>query len=430
VPIFVPATAAPPVTVNPVWVRGYLTDMSGWSFDISSFIASVQTSFGRSSAAEAAVSASTCSLTLNDSKGTFDPDNTSSACFGKLTVGPQSKTTLRLGSGDPTGVWYPMFTGPFESLERSFTGGDYSETAATFVDQTPELVRHILPQGTVLPAEMAGARINRLLNMTSRSGFKWATRSLIAPLRLDTGQKILGVYTCDGNTTSWDIANAAAQAEGGLLFFSPDGVLNFHGQARRLTNTVAWTFADDGSGTPYETDLTLRVSMDDVIVDAAVTSADQVTSVYGPGGLTRTTNPSTHSDLTETSQIAGNITGAGRAQYLYDSRHEARRNAPVVTMNAAPPAAKGQLTVGGHPSPYAVAVQGTIADLASMVRTPATGSVISAYHWIEGWKHSLTLTGTPNWTATFNVSRADPLPSGGYWELGVSELGVNNELTW
>src|SRR6185312_11308136 len=289
---------------------------------------------GRSSQYEAAISAATCSCVFDDTDGILDPDNTSSPLAGKLTLGPQSAKTFRLDLASNGGAWKELFVGPIDSLERSFTGGDYSETQASFVDSTVELARHVPPADLVLPAELPGARINRLLSTTSRSGFKWTSRALTAPLAIDTGQKILGAYTCDGTTSSWDIALGAAQAEDGLLYFDAAGVLTFHGQQRRLTNTVNWTMSDDGVHVPYESDLTLRISTDNTIIDAAVTTADKVTSIYGPGGASRAddTKPATgpSADLTETSQIAGNITGASRARHLVTSRGTPKRNAPTV----------------------------------------------------------------------------------------------------
>jgi hypothetical protein len=319
------------------------------------------------------------------------------------------------------------FTGPFDSLERTFTGGDYSESTATFVDSTPELTRHIPPAGLVLPAELPGARITRLLTIPSRSGFTWTSRALVAPTRLDTGQKMLAALTCDGTTSSWTLAQNAAAAEGGLLFFDKDGVLVFHGQARRLTQTPRWVFSDVAGQTHYESGLMFRTSTDDLILDAAVTTSDGVTSIFGPGGLTQTTATSVTADLTETSQLGGNISGASRARFLYSQRAVPRRNSPTLIVNAAPSA--GLWTAaGGQATEFQAAVTGNISDLATVTRHPYQGTVISQPHWIEGY--SMSAVAGQSWVTTFNVSRADPIPPGGYWQLGLSQLGLNTTLTW
>jgi hypothetical protein len=426
VPVALPSSTS--VTVND-WFRARITDNTGFTLDVSNQLKSFDLTRGRTSQTQAAIDKATLSCVFDDTKGLFDPDNTSSALVGRLTVGPASPVTFRLDTYiADLNSYVPLFTGPLDSLDRTFTSGDYSETTAGFVDSTPELARHIIRAGVVLPAELPGARINRLLSTTSRSGFRWTTRALTSPLALDTGQKVLAAYTCDGNTSSWDIAVQAAAAEGGLLFFDAAGVLTFRGQIRRLARFPAWTFSDDPlSKMHYEAGLTFRLSTDDLIVDAAVTTADDsVTSVFGPGGASEE-QPLGGSDLTEASQLAGRNSGASRARYLFGARSVARRNAPQVTVNAAPWVGRWTSTAGA--TPYQAVVKAAVDDLALLVRHPYQGSTISEYHWVEGFTMSAS---APDgvWSSTLNLTRADPIPPLGYWQLGVSQLGRNTTLTW
>jgi hypothetical protein len=441
-PIALPLTTPVTVAGLPQWFRARVTTAGGGNVDVSKYLKTVSISRGRTSGVESSVAAATCSCTFDDTAGTFDPDNLLSPLAGMLTVGPTSATTFRLDHYVAAiDAYKPLFTGPFESLERSFTGGLSSETAATFVDSTPEISRHVPPAGTVLPAELPGARIARLLATASRSGVLWTTRALVAPTALDTGQKMLTAYICDGTTSSWRIAEGAAQAEGGLLFFDPAGVLTFRGQARRLVQNPVWTFSDAPADTiRYETDVKFRLSTDTIIDDAAVTTADGITSYFGPSGAfsdngtARTgANPfkdkvnAVTVDLTETSQLTGRIVGASRARYLYQSRMPPRRHVPTLTLNPAP--IVGQWVSGGNPTAYQAAVSVMVDDLALVIRTPAGGgTTISQLCWVEGFQ--MQATSPDSWTVSLNVSRADPLPPLGFWRLGVSRFGLNTTLTW
>lgn len=410
------------------WVQAVVTTSAGFNYDVSDFVQSFDLTGGRTSATEATVAAGTCSVVFDDTAGTFDPDNTASPLYNVLTLGPQSTTTFRLLAGIPSLNGYEtLFTGPFDSLERTFTGGDYSETTATFVDPTAELTRHIPAAGLVLPEELPGARIARLLTTPSRSGFMWTTRCTGSPLALDTGQKMLSAFTCDGTTSSWDIAVQAAAAEGGLLFFGRDGSLIFQGQAHRLSQSLRWVLSDAAAQTHYESDVTFRLSTDDLIVDAAVTTSDGVTSICGPGGLSQTTSTNFQADITETSQLAGNISGASRARYLYRSRSVPRRNAPTVTLNMAT-TANVWTYPDGHFTEFQAGSAGAIGDGVSIVRTPSKGTQISEFHWLEGW--SMSAVCGESWTSSWNVSRADPLPPNGYWTAGVSRAGFSTVAAW
>jgi hypothetical protein len=441
VPLALPSTTTP--VVRQPWFRARFTTAAGFSFDVTKLLKTVDITAGRSTGYETSISAAACTCIFDDSAGTFDPDNLSSPLAGYLTVGPTSTTTFRVDHYVAALDQYvPLFTGSCDVLERTFTAGLVSETTGQFLDSTPELSRHIRPAGTVLPAELPGARISRLLTNPSRSGVVWSSRALTAPTALDTGQKMLAAYTCDGTTSSWRIAEGAAQAEGGLLFFDPAGVLTFRGQARRLINIPAWTFSDAPTAAiHYETDLMFRLSTDDLIDDAAVTTADDgVTSFFGPSGAASDEGKSKTGanpfkdkintvtvDLTETSQLAGRVSGASRARYLYESRVPGRRKVPALTLNPAP--LVGQwVNAGGLATAYQAAVAARVDDLALVVRTPAGGgTVISAYHWVEGFHLSASVDA---WTVTFNMSRALPLPPLGYWQLGVSQLGSTTTLTW
>jgi hypothetical protein len=416
------------------------TTGTGFTYDVSSLAISLSLTRGRQSAFEAAISAASWSVTFDDPTGVLDPDNTGSPLNGLLTPGPMAPATFRIDHYVASlNQYFPLATGRLDSLERTFTDGTYSETVCTFVDQTSELTRHILAAGTVLPAELPGARIARLLTMPSRSGFTWATRSMSAPTALDTGQKLLGKLTCDGNTSSWDLAVAAASAEDGLLYFDAAGVLVFHGQARRLVHQAAWTLTDSifkdatPTGIEYQNDLTFRMSTDNLIVDAGITTVDGVTSIYGPGGpstvapgVTVGLTAGAQLDLTETSQLSGWNAGASRAQHLVQSRSVPRRNAPTVTVD--PVGYLGQWTVNGAATPYQMGILAGIDDLTLLTRHPASGSLISFNHWIEGVSHQMANDGT--WKVTFTTSRADNVPTNGYWRLGVSQLGLNTTLTW
>ena len=442
-PIALPPTTPVASTTLPQWFRARVTTSTGGSVDVSKFLKSLSITRGRTSAAESSISAATCFCTFDDTAGTFDPDNSLSPLAGMLTVGPTSTTTFRLDHYvNALAAYKPLFTGPFESLERTFTGGLSSETAATFVDSTPEVSRHVPPAGTVLPVELPGARITRLLGTASRSGVTWTSRALTAPTALDTGQKMLAAYICDGTTSSWRIAEGAAQAEGGLLFFDAAGVLTFRGQARRLIQNPVWTFSDaPADSIRYETDLKFRLSTDNIIDDAAVTTADGITSYFGPSGAFSDNGASKTGanpfkdkvnavtvDLTETSQLTGRIVGASRARYLYQSRMPPRRHAPTLTLNPASMVGRW-VDSGGRATAYQAAVSVLVDDLARVIRTPAGGgTTISQLCWVEGFQ--MQATSPDMWTVSLNVSRADPLPPLGFWQLGVSQLGRNTTLTW
>jgi len=251
--------------------------------------------------------------------------------------------------------------------------------------------------------DLSGTRVGRILDAIS---WPSALRSL------DAGNSALG-------PTSLEKANAlpylqeVENSEFGKLFVAPDGTIALQQRQRPIlppNNTSKATFADDGTGLPYELAGTTRLTLDDADVynkadvqrqGGAVQSVSDATSQarYGVRNTPSDTNLMISSD--------GEALDRGNWEISHFKNPIARIPAIRVKPNADP----------GNIFPKVLGLE--IGDRITIKRTPAGGgSTFTQDAIIEGIAHDVTVD---DWTTTYSLFAAEV---GSYLVLDDATLGT------
>lgn len=180
-------------------------------------------------------SAATLSVTLNNRARAFDPNYVGSPFYGHIVPRIPVRVTV---DGEQ------QFQGIIDDWNFNYEPGGNSEAEIVASDEFTSLARQALTAGTAT-TQYSGERISAVLDMIS---VNWPTDRR----NISTGESILGEDVFDGNALEY--LQKVTTSEQGQLFVSRSGDLTF---LDRLDATPASssliTFADDGSGIPYNT---------------------------------------------------------------------------------------------------------------------------------------------------------------------------------
>jgi len=174
--------------------------------------------------------AGTCSITLDNSDGRFEPDNLDgpyvAAGVTQLTPMVPVRITAVFGS-----ITYSLFSGFADGwfpAQVTYEGG-YAETTVNASDAFKVLTGITLPEtGTVGAGVTTGARITDILSRASWYGTG------------DRQQIAAGAITVQGTTLGTDaltLMQIAADTEIGQLYCSGAGAVVFRGRQQTLTDT-------------------------------------------------------------------------------------------------------------------------------------------------------------------------------------------------
>lgn len=388
--------------------------------DLSDRCVAVGTQRGRSSRTSAAADPGTMTLTFDDTDGLLDPENTSSSLSGRITPS-RSSPTMFMVEHLFEGSYRPLGTGMLDSIERSWGGGGaaWSQTVVTTVDQTADLAGMVPPAGILLPQQSASDRINLLRQqIPSRTGRLWQQRALIQGVAVQSSERLLGAVVTDGETSLWDYLSAAAFADDGLIYFTASGALKFQAGSLRLDNMTTAILGDHDNETHVQSGLTYRQSADDVIDEAAfTTAAGNWTGAQSASGFYAS------ADGTGTATaLADRYEVESRARYVYARDSVPRRAVESVTLDVL--AAYRNL---GSASPYRVGTGISLSDRVQLNRRPpGGGSVLTATYHVESISHSIEAG--RSWTTTLRLSKAPAART--FWRLGVTPLNQIEAMTW
>lgn len=173
-------------------------------------------------------------VVFDNNDRTFDPEYVNSPYYGQIIP----KRAIRISSASQL-----IFMGVIDDWNLDYDPGGYSEASAASSDAFTLFNTQTLPSGTAT-AQTTGQRINSVLSLAD---VNWS----IQERDVAVGDTLLGadVYPEDGNVL--DYLRIVADSEPGNLFISKDGKVTFTDRTPSSSG-AALTFADDGTGLPYQ----------------------------------------------------------------------------------------------------------------------------------------------------------------------------------
>jgi hypothetical protein len=202
-------------------------------YDVSQFLIEVNSDRGRSRELDR-YSAGQLSVTLDNRARTFDPLYTSSPYFGEIV--PHRE--IRVKSNGTA-----LFNGLIDDWNLQYQPNGDNRVVAVASDGFSLLATQNLSAHTAT-AELTGARIDAVL---SRPEVNWPTENRV----IDAGQAFLQADVVEEGINVLDYLQTVNNSEPGSIFIGKDGYFNFQDRTFPLNSNNIVTFADDGTGTPF-----------------------------------------------------------------------------------------------------------------------------------------------------------------------------------
>lgn len=215
-----------------VWL--YASDNTTY-VDVTSYVIGVNTSRGKSRALDF-YEPGTCSVVFNNYNRVFDPTNTSSPLYGYIK--PKQRVFIHINE-------VPIFSGLIDDWSFVYDVSFESTAALSASEKSSLFANQVLPAQT-FPAELSGARINRILDSDSvqwPSGY--GTRSI------DTGTQRLDADTIADSTNVLDYLRQIESSEQGQIYINGQDVLTFDDNSVGLSTIGGWPYFSDVPGQLY-----------------------------------------------------------------------------------------------------------------------------------------------------------------------------------
>lgn len=217
-------------------VRGRLNSayvLSGIGFyDVSDYFQSMSIGRGKSRELDEYESGD-AQVRFNNSQRAFDPKYTSSPFYGSIVP----RLPIRISVNNIL-----AYTGVVRDWNIGYDPGGASFATAVCSDRFTILAQAPLTL-EYNDIQFSGQRINEIL---SRPEVDWS----LTQRNIDTGETLLSGDLIPEGTIALSYFRQVEQTEQGQLFIAKNGDLTF--RSRNDTPTVAASFADDGTGIPYQ----------------------------------------------------------------------------------------------------------------------------------------------------------------------------------
>lgn len=202
-------------------------------YDVTAFVRDVSVNRGKSRELDR-YSAGQLSVLFDNRQRTFDPLYTSSPYYGQIV--PHREIRIKSNGS-------AVFYGLVDDWNLDYSPNGDNTAIAVASDGFTLLASQYLSAHTAT-SQLTGARINAILN---RSEVDWPldTRSI------DPGQATLQADVVAQNTNVLDYLTTVAQSDPGFIFIGKNGYFNFQDRAHQISSSNVKTFADDGTGIPF-----------------------------------------------------------------------------------------------------------------------------------------------------------------------------------
>jgi hypothetical protein len=217
------------------------------SWDVTANVYGVSTSVGKNRLLDR-VQPGTAQIMLTNYNREFDPLNTSSPFYGAV-IPKASKVYITY---ERTGVPRARFIFVGYVDDWAFDYSVNGEATASFgaSEATALFVRQFIT-GSSFPAELSGARVNRVL---ADAGVLYDNIVPYAGSSVDAGTQMLSADTTCAGQNVLEYLNNVAVSEQGAFYYDTTGALFFEDNSKSATNSVNDAnrlFTDDGTATAY-----------------------------------------------------------------------------------------------------------------------------------------------------------------------------------
>jgi hypothetical protein len=202
-------------------------------FDVTSFVTAVSVSRGRSRQLDYYNSGS-ATINFNNIGREFDPINEDSPYY----PGIRPRCLIKI-----TRLDLPIFYGFVNDWDVQYGVVGNDTALASCSDGLMIFSNQILTAFTP-SVELSGVRVNVILDRDEVS--------YVGGRDIDDGTSTLGAYAVDANTNVLNYLRQVERSEQGSLFVASNGDLVFRSKSY-FPETLSPTFADDGTGIPYQT---------------------------------------------------------------------------------------------------------------------------------------------------------------------------------
>jgi hypothetical protein len=202
-------------------------------YDVTDKVKSIATRRGKNRQLDE-FDAGLANVLFDNNDRTFDPEYALSPYFGQVIP----KRAIRISSGGNR-----IFTGVVDDWNLDYSPGGNSEASAASSDAFTLFNTQTLPAGTAT-AQTAGERINAILDLPDVS---WPE----SERDIEIGDIQLGADVFPEDANVLEYLRQVARSEPGNVFMAADGKVVFSDRSPNSDGSTL-TFADDGSGIPYQ----------------------------------------------------------------------------------------------------------------------------------------------------------------------------------
>lgn len=377
--------------------------------DITSSVSAVSIRRGRDDELQR-FQAGTCTVTLDNQSGDFDPTNTAGAYYPDVV--PMAH--IRVRATDPGGTVHNLFRGFVESWPPTW-GNAWTETVqVTAVDAFAVLA--LAPYTASRSAEAVSTRIT----------------AIIASVGLTSVSIDPSISTADARDYDRDDALGAIQnleeTENGLFYVNAGGGVTFSSRHARSTGTrsttvqMTLTDATPAAATDINYDsATLDYGLAYVYNDVKTTDSTEPTPNTGAAEDATSIASYLRRKLDRTLQIENAAEAQSAAEYLAGRYKDPRLRITSIVVRTA----SHRDSVYTATPAWRAVLGAEISDRVSVVGTRPGGQTFSQECFIEGVQHDVDSSG--EWSVAYQLS---PATSETLWALDVSALGLTTTLAY
>ena len=381
------AVADDPYDATPTWV-----DMSDW-------IEKITITRGGAPTPTPYAIAGTCTVSLNNDDGRFDPNNDSGPYSGGLGLSLANPVRV---SAEYDATTYRLYYGFVTAWNVTYPDlGLRSVTDVVAVDYL-QLLNQAGISDETYSAEKTSSRITAVLDDL---GWPAGMRTL------DTGVAYVAAFAQDTAVSAFAHLNDVASVEAGRLFIAGDGDVTFHNRTHHAGGaTSKGTYGP--SDLPY-TEVTVAYNDDFLYNGVEITTpagtvarASDIPSILNFGERTLS-----YTGIGETFNDADNT-----AEWQVDLYKD--QQSRISSLTVKPQADPANL--------WPVVLDVDLRD-AVLVKTdpPGTGTALSQLVTVEGISHEISLD---MWETVYECHPLADHETDDYWILGTSELGTDTRI--
>lgn len=202
-------------------------------YDVSAYLLDMQVTRGKSRELDR-FNAGQTNVVLNNRTRIFDPLYTSSPYYGQIV--PHRELRIKANGT-------ALFYGIIDDWNLDYSPEGNNTATASASDGFSLLASQSLTAHTAI-SQISGARVSAILD---RPEVSWpsSTRTI------ETGLTTLQGDVVDQGTNVLDYLQTVTQSEPGFIFIGKDGNFNFQQRTQDISSSAVKTFADDGSGIPF-----------------------------------------------------------------------------------------------------------------------------------------------------------------------------------